>query len=240
MVIDDDEVSLAVVSLMLSADGHEVIQAGSGEQALEVAAGLSGDRVPMLVLADLQMPGLCGSELALALRASLPGTRIVAMSATPQAVDGYDGFLAKPLNFSGLRAVLSEPDEPVAGQGSDGPLENQDDTALDEAVYFKLRHMMPEASLAEVYETCLRDTRQRVAEIPALAERDHDDLVTVRRAAHTIKGGAGMVGARRLAEAAALVESGRYRSDDLPELCNKILDSCNQLERILKVKLSRS
>lgn len=237
MVIDDDEVSLGVVNVMLSADGYEVIPAQSGEQAVEAAASLGGERSPMLVLTDLHMPGLCGRELALALRARLPRTKIVAMSATPEEVEGYDGFLAKPLNFSDLRRVLLQSSEPARGTtlGKD-----DEEMALDEDVYFKLRDMMPEASLAEVYEACLRDTRRRVAEMSDLAERDGDDLAAIRRTAHTIKGGAGMVGARRLAMAAAQMESGQYRREDLPGLCNKILDSCNQLERMLKVKLSRS
>ena len=93
--------------------------------------------------------------------------------------------------------------------------------------------MMPAASLAEVYEVCLSDARSRAAQMTELAEAGGDDLGPVRRSAHAIKGGAGMVGAAMLASAAARLELGNYRKSDLPTLINNLLDSCDQLQRML-------
>src|ERR1700761_1315663 len=60
LVIDDDEVSLALIGMLLRTDGFEVMEASSGEEALKLIAKLPSGLAPKAVLADLQMPGLCG------------------------------------------------------------------------------------------------------------------------------------------------------------------------------------
>jgi CheY-like chemotaxis protein len=237
LVIDDDEISLAVITLILDAEGYSVMQAPGGDEAVKLAAELTDGGEPSVVLADLQMPGLCGLELALAMRTLLPQTMLVAMSAspgttTPEAAEGYDGFVNKPLDLDEFRSLLagtgakSTRAEVVQPANAGGPV-------LDEEVYGKLRRMMPAASLAEVYEVCLSDARSRAAQMTELAEESGDDLGPVRRSAHAIKGGAGMVGAAMLASAAARLELGNYRKSDLPTLINNLLDSCDQLQRML-------
>jgi CheY-like chemotaxis protein len=236
LVVDDDEVSLAVICMMLDAEGYEVLRASGGEEALKKAAKLKRGNVPTLVLADLQMPGLSGHELAVAIRARLPHAVLVAMSASPGSLDGYDGFVGKPLNPAELRRLLARANG-VTAHAADDPSSNAGAEVLDESVYFKLQRMMPAASLAEVYEVCIRDARQMAGRMVALADEDKVELRLVRRLAHTVKGGAGMLGAKMLAQAAAEVELGIYRKDDLPGLINKLLDSCDQLHRILITKM---
>ena len=112
LVIDDDEISLAIITLMLDAEGYSVMQAPGGDEAVKLAAELTDGGEPSVVLADLQMPGLCGLELALAMRTLLPQTMLVAMSAspgttTPEAAGGYDGFINKPLDLEEFRSLLA-------------------------------------------------------------------------------------------------------------------------------------
>jgi CheY-like chemotaxis protein len=243
LVIDDDEISLAIIGMMLETEGYRVTQAASGEQALKETARLRKGSEPAVVLADLQMPGLCGRELALALRTLLPQATILAMSATPGDVEAYDGFVGKPLDLAALRklttaarldAKTAPPPAPRLGRRHKAV---PSETILDEEVYCKLQRMMPPSSLAEVYAVCLRDARQRAAQMPELARQDGDELRAVRHSAHAIKGGAGMVGATMLAHSAAQLELGDYQKGDLPELINKLLDSCDQLQRILMTKV---
>jgi CheY-like chemotaxis protein len=236
LVIDDDEISLAIISMMLEAEGYKVIQAPGGDQAVKNAAELAEGGHPSAVLADLQMPGLCGRELALAMRTLLPHATILSMSATPAEIEGYDGFLGKPLDPSAFRSLLANIGANPMRAGVGHP-DNGNTAVLDEEVYLKLQRMMPASSLAEVYEICLKDARNRAAQMPNLADEDGEELRSVRRSAHAIKGGAGMVGARVLANAAARLELDVYRKDDLPELINKLLDSCDQLQRILVTKV---
>ena len=95
---------------------------------------------------------------------------------------------------------------------------------------------MPPAAVSEIYTVCLSDARARAAEMRTAGAAG--DLDSVRQAAHTIKGGAGMVGAKNLAAAAAELELGSYRTEDIPHLLDNLLCSCEELQRILLGKLS--
>jgi CheY-like chemotaxis protein len=240
LVIDDDEVSLALICMMLDAEGYRVLPAAAGEEALKKAAELPGGAEPSVVLADLQMPGLCGRELALALRTLLPHAMLVAMSATPGPVEAYDGFVDKPLDLAAFRALVEGRPEGLVEARQERPVASPaggDRSAiLNEEIYLKLQRMMPPAALAEVYEVCLNDARQRAGQMHQLAEED-GSLAAVRKSAHAIKGGAGMIGASKLAHAAAELEQGVYTKDDLAKLINNLLSCCDDLQRILMTKV---
>ena len=236
LVIDDDEVSLALICMLLEAEGYNVVRASGGEEALKEAARASAENEPSVVLADLQMPGLCGRELALAMRTLLPRAVLIGMSATPGEAEAYDGFIGKPLAPAALRNLIVQ----IDGDAEEVEAFETDDellVVLNDRIFEKLQRMMPAAALAETYSVCLRDTRNRAAQMLELADQDTDELQAVRRSAHAIKGGAGMIGATMLANAAARLELSSYRRDDLPGLINKLLDSCDQLQRILKFRV---
>ena len=160
----------------------------------------------------------------------LPHARLLAMSATPDAAQSYDGFLKKPLDPIALRALL---DGDVAVSESLQP--SNEEPALDEAVYQKMSRMMPLSALREVYEACLKDARIREQEMRAAAA--DGDLPSIRRLAHTLKGSAGMVGAKKLAASAAALELRDYRPEQVFELIRNLLSNCDELHRILLAKL---
>ena len=98
---DDDADIRALLTIRLERAGFRVAQAADGEQALSLARELSPD---VLVL-DVMMPRLSGTEVLLALRgdeatAAIP---VVLLSARAQEADvergleaGADAYLAKP------------------------------------------------------------------------------------------------------------------------------------------------
>jgi CheY-like chemotaxis protein len=104
LIVDDTAENRQVVLEMLASLGFELLEAASGEAALQLTA----ERAPDLVLMDLRMPGLDGLEATRRIRAS-GGTRpivVVAMSANvfreardASAAAGCDDFLAKPLSL---------------------------------------------------------------------------------------------------------------------------------------------
>lgn len=204
LAIDDDPISLAVAAVLLEAEGSEVLQAESGERALEILAG--GD-VPDCVIADLRMPTLSGPELAARLRVSAPNALLLAMSATPPAaVEGYDGILKKPLSPEALRAAFSRNQQPgldttAPAAAPEGAAECESEV-LDSAVFDRLRRSMSRDALAEVVTVFVHDTDERIAAMRAA------DAETIRRQAHTVKGGASMLGAIRVAITASTVEAG--------------------------------
>jgi DNA-binding response OmpR family regulator len=109
----DDDLLRSVIRETLEEEGYAVLQAASGEQALEKAAQNEG---PIhLVLSDAVLPGIDGRELARRVVASWPRTRLVLMSDSPaDSVEPLPNgvrppaLLSKPFTLSALRAKLRE------------------------------------------------------------------------------------------------------------------------------------
>ncbi len=102
--IEDDPRNRLLVRKLLSADGHDVVDAADGLEGVRLALA----QRPDIVLVDLNIPGLDGFEVTLRLRteASLRGVPIIAVTAegdrdTSFAV-GCDGFLQKPIDARGF------------------------------------------------------------------------------------------------------------------------------------------
>jgi two-component system, sensor histidine kinase and response regulator len=231
MVIDDDDLSLSVATLLLKSDGFEILEALGGAAAVELLAGLQPDALPSALLVDLRMPGLSGRNLAATLRRLAPDAKLLAMSATPGPSDGYDAFVKKPLDLAALRAVLDGRAQAPASTSSP----NGRQPVLDEGVFQRMARMMPPNAVREVYEACVNDVRARSPEMRTASAAN--DLSFVRQTAHTFKGSAGMIGARKLASAAAELELGIYKPDEVPELIDNLLSCCDELHRMLMSKL---
>ena len=109
LVVDDDREALEALQGALAAQGHRVITAVDGREALDQAPRLRPD----LVITDLLMPVLDGIGLAKALRADplTATTRIVLCSGVAEGsvrplFSDYDAFLHKPFELDELaRAV---------------------------------------------------------------------------------------------------------------------------------------
>ncbi|HSY03975.1 MAG TPA: response regulator [Acidobacteriaceae bacterium] len=238
LAIDDDPISLAVAAVLLEAEGSEVLQAESGEQALELLE--EGD-APDCVIADLRMPTLSGPELAARLRASAPDALLLAMSATPPAgVEGYDAVLKKPLSPEALRAAFARTRQPQDAldatawtQASEAVATDSDDEAavLDSAVFDRLLRAMSTEALAEVVSVFVHDTDERIANMRAA------DAGTIRRQAHTVKGGASMLGAIGVANTASTVEAGIDHHGERLRKLDEMESYLRRTEVILKQRL---
>src|SRR4249919_232696 len=77
MLVDDHASFRASARWLLETEGYVVVaEAGSGECALEVVAGVQ----PEIVLLDVGLPGIDGFQVALAIRARCPRARVVLTS----------------------------------------------------------------------------------------------------------------------------------------------------------------
>lgn len=93
-VVDDTDHVRALLVQMLSLDGFDVIgEAGSGEQAVELAQELSPDVLVM----DYSMPGMDGLSAARAVRAAVPD----------QAIILYTAYLDDPLRKAAEEAGVA-------------------------------------------------------------------------------------------------------------------------------------
>jgi two-component system cell cycle response regulator DivK len=101
LVVEDNALNLKLVRDVLSHAGYRVVEATSGEDGVRVA----GEEHPDLVLMDLQLPGIDGSEALRRLRTSdRPSVPVVAVTAFAMPEDraralhdGFDAYLEKPL-----------------------------------------------------------------------------------------------------------------------------------------------
>jgi len=116
MVVEDDPGVRELVRLMLEANGYAVLTAADAGEA----AGLCAAHAIDLLLTDVVMPGVNGSDLARRLTALAPAMRVLFMSGySDEAVhrhgelSGSEAFLEKPFTERGLtrkvREVLDSP-----------------------------------------------------------------------------------------------------------------------------------
>ncbi len=79
LLVDDQESVRSVIRRQLGKHGHTVLEAGDGADALHLLRWRSG-KVD-LVLSDVVMPGMNGTELAAVICSEFPGLPVVLMSA---------------------------------------------------------------------------------------------------------------------------------------------------------------
>ena len=112
MVVEDDVDSRLMMKTLLGMKGYRVVEAGDGQEAIEVA---ERER-PGMVIMDLQLPRLGGFALARHLRqhADLNAIPIIIISGhdplqhRPLALAaGCNEYLGKPIDFDLLEKTLS-------------------------------------------------------------------------------------------------------------------------------------
>ena len=113
LLVEDDRGVRDLARAMLSRLGYRVLAAADGAAALERARGHEGEI--HLLLTDVVMPGMNGRELAEALVAERPETRVLFASGYTRdvmlrhgIVEGRLHFLGKPYRFTELAAKLRE------------------------------------------------------------------------------------------------------------------------------------
>lgn len=107
LLVDDEELVRATTSYMLADLGYHVIEAASGEEALQM---LEAGRRFDLVVTDHLMPGISGTELARAVHALQPGIPVLLVSgyAERKGLDPNIPRLHKPFRKDELEASLSK------------------------------------------------------------------------------------------------------------------------------------
>ncbi len=124
LLVDDEEHVREVARLLLERQGHEVLAAASGREALDLVK-VHGSRLSLAIL-DLAMPDLCGDQLFLQLREHVPDLSAILCSgfqtddlAERFADLGFAGFLQKPYRAAALRECVASVIAPaIASQGS--------------------------------------------------------------------------------------------------------------------------
>lgn len=122
LLVEDEESIRRFTKVNLTRAGFDVLEAGSGEEGVEIAR----TQIVHIVILDIMLPGMNGYEVASILRAEKPNIGIIMLTAKTQDVDkilglesGADDYMVKPFNPKELvlriaslkRRVISEDDE---------------------------------------------------------------------------------------------------------------------------------
>jgi DNA-binding response OmpR family regulator len=121
LIVDDEPNIREVVGLYLRRDGHEVVSAADGEEALDLFRGA----VPDLVILDLMLPKLSGLEVCRRMQAErrVPLIMLTARGAEEERIVGLgigaDDYVVKPFSprelAARVTAVLRRAGDPPPG-----------------------------------------------------------------------------------------------------------------------------
>ena len=113
LVVEDNEKNMKLFRDVLQAKGYEIVEATTGERAVELAT----EHGPALVLMDIQLPDIDGVEALGRLRADERTASIPVLALTAQAMEGdrerflaagFDGYVSKPVNIVELVGTVRQ------------------------------------------------------------------------------------------------------------------------------------
>ncbi|MBL8361512.1 MAG: response regulator [Rubrivivax sp.] len=111
LIVEDNEKNMKLVRDILAFQGHQVLEAVTGEDGVRLAV----EHVPQLVLMDIQLPDINGVEALARIRAepALAAVPVLAVSASVMpdqqqriTSSGFDAFIAKPISVKPFLAAV--------------------------------------------------------------------------------------------------------------------------------------
>lgn len=101
LLVEDEESIRKFVKINLEREGYDILEAGSGEEGIEIAR----NEEPDIVVLDIMLPGIDGFEVCKVLRGEFPNLGIIMLTAKAEDYDkimglqyGTDDYLTKPFN----------------------------------------------------------------------------------------------------------------------------------------------
>ena len=113
MVVEDNEKNRKLVRVVLKAKGYNIIEAATGEEALN----LLKNQKPDIILMDIQLPGIDGLTLIKQIKASVVTKDIPIIAVTAYAMKGdeqkildtgCDAYVSKPINTQELPLIVEK------------------------------------------------------------------------------------------------------------------------------------
>ena len=105
LIVEDNPRNMKLVRDVLQVKGHTTIEATTGEEGVALAT----ERIPDLILMDIQLPGINGIQALGQMRAEPSTARIPVIAVTASVMQqdrkliteaGFDGYIGKPINLA--------------------------------------------------------------------------------------------------------------------------------------------
>ena len=112
LIVDDNPMNMKLVCVLLTGEGYEVRTAADALEALDILKGWR----PLLILMDIQLPGIDGLELTRRLKADSATDQIIIIGLTAYAMKGdeerilaagCDAYIAKPIDTRTLPGIIA-------------------------------------------------------------------------------------------------------------------------------------
>jgi CheY-like chemotaxis protein/HPt (histidine-containing phosphotransfer) domain-containing protein len=243
LLAEDNELNREIICTILEQEGHAVVPAANGEEALDLASRNVFD----VILMDVQMPRMDGYAAARAIRAREGGrdhVPIIALTANALSEEaercreaGMDLHFCKPVDWPALLAAMARLAQPDAA--GDASIRLSDATSemvrlptLDRRKLDELQRMIGAANVSSLLGMFEADAREHFAPGIELERSPHD----LAARSHRFAGSAGMLGfaelteaCRRLHDAAHAGEPLAGRLDACRTACSRALDTLADL-----------
>ncbi len=253
LVAEDNAVNALLIRSMLDHLSYRADYVGNGLEAVAACRRQPYD----LVLMDVQMPEMDGMTATREIRRehAEPPPYIIALTANVMNNDreaclaaGMNDFLAKPVSLPEVRAALDRCTAAIIGTSTEEKPPMPNTTPLPDTLPLvdtkrisELKEMLSNADPAQFAELVdkLEETMelQMTAFRSALAANNAEIMI---RAAHTIKGAAGSLGAARIARIGADIEAIARTQDlsRLPELLREYDGSSAETIKALRLAMA--
>ena len=221
LVVDDDAATRALVAIHLRRAGFDVLEAASGEAALNL---IESEAIGLVVL-DMSMPGMSGIDVVRALRERPQTATLPIMLLTGRGDDyplvaslgaGADDYLTKPVRLDELLARIRA----HLRQGTAWSSVVDEELRSRSAVVEALAHLTLSPALEEAAETVVAELARRTAcDFIGVMQLVHGDrlreLATYNRIAGVHRGGA-LLGPNLSSDRVARALQGPWVEDVVP------------------------
>ena len=121
LIVEDNELNLKLLKDILDFQGYSTVVTGSGAAALDLARRHSPD----LILLDIQLPDIWGTDVARRLKADAQTQAIPVIAVTAFAMpgdrtkildSGCDDYVSKPLNIREFLALVERHIDATTGE----------------------------------------------------------------------------------------------------------------------------
>ena len=236
LVAEDNNINQILMQTALTRLGHTVSVAENGIEAVEAVGREAFD----VILMDIEMPEMDGEEAARRIRAR-HGAKPVMVALTAHAGDthrdrfltiGFDGYLAKPVDFDALEVLLGElmdaGDDADAGRNAGEASGSLIDMARIEALTQALDPIMVATMLVK-FADGLDGVGVKLQEM-----QESGDLPGMGKQVHALKGMSLNFGARFLGDAAQsaerkLKDGAALDEDELNDLLDHIVHTHHEV-----------